>query len=192
MDSYNLSYTLDIDQQKKLSGLVRRCRDINGWGVRELLQHAASANSKAEFELKLEFLEAEIVRLETEAQVTAAKEQLRITREERAGCQKVMAAFKEFYNIDLMVLDAGEYGFVKVQDYHYPFGFDEADLYTTARNLFNALWDEWLTSRLLALSKGTPLEDLDYQDIYKSLPAETQRELTEKRNYFLACSGISL
>ncbi|MCM1184580.1 MAG: hypothetical protein NC337_14510 [Roseburia sp.] len=192
MDSYNLSYTLDIDQQKRLSGLVRRYRDINGWGVRELLQHAASANSKAEFELKLEFLEAEVVRLETEAQVTAGKEQVHISEEERAGCLKVMEAFRDFYSIDLMVLDAGRYGFVKVQDYHYPFGFDEADLYTTARDLFNALWDEWLASRLLALSKGTPLADLDYQDIYKSLPVETQREITEKRDHFLACSGISL
>lgn len=30
MDSYSLSYTLDSEQGKILSGLVRRCRDING------------------------------------------------------------------------------------------------------------------------------------------------------------------
>lgn len=156
MDTYNLSYTIGFEQQKRLSDLARRCRDINGWGIQELLQHAATANSKAEFKLKLEFLETEVVRLETKKQVTAAKEQPHITEDERAGCQKVMEAFKEIYSIDLIVLDAGQYGFVKVQDYHYPFGFDEADLYTTVRDLFNALWDEWLTSRLLALSKGTP------------------------------------
>ena len=32
MDSYSLSYTLDPEQGWILSGLVRRCRDINGWG----------------------------------------------------------------------------------------------------------------------------------------------------------------
>ena len=35
MDSYNLSYTLDPEQGRILSGLVRRCRDINGWGSQD-------------------------------------------------------------------------------------------------------------------------------------------------------------
>ena len=30
MDSYSLSYTLDPEQSKTLSGLARRGRDING------------------------------------------------------------------------------------------------------------------------------------------------------------------
>ena len=30
MDSYNLSYTLGFEQQKRLSDLARRCRGING------------------------------------------------------------------------------------------------------------------------------------------------------------------
>ena len=192
MDSYNLSYTLGVEQLIRLSDLARRCRGINGWGEQELLQHAATANSKADINLKLDFLEEEIVRLETEKHVTATKKQLHITDEERAGCQKVMEAFKEIYSIDLIVLDAGKYGFVKLQDYHYPFGFDEADIFVSASDLFNALWNEWLTTRLLALSKGTPLADLDYQDIFQSLSAEKQQELMDKRRYFLARSGISL
>ena len=192
MDSYNLSYTLGIDQQKRLSNLARRCRGINGWGKQELLQHAATANSKADIDLKLDFLEGEIVRLETEEHVTATKKQLCITDEERANCQKVMEAFKELYSVDLIVLDAGRYGFVKLQDYHYPFGFDEADIFTSAKDLFDALWNEWLTTRLLALSKGTPLADLDYQDIFQSLPAEKQQELMDKRLHFLERSRISL
>ena len=86
MDSYNLSYTPGFEQQKRLSDLARRCRGINGWGVQELLQHAATANSKAEIELKLDFLEDEVVRLETEDHVAAVKERLCITDGERAGC----------------------------------------------------------------------------------------------------------
>lgn len=48
MDSCNLSYTLDPEQRKTLSSLARRCRDINGWGSRELLQYAATTNTFAE------------------------------------------------------------------------------------------------------------------------------------------------
>lgn len=192
MDSYNLSYTLGFEQQKRLSDLARRCRGINGWGVQELLQHAATANAKAEIELKLDFLEDEVARLENEDHSKTVKEQMHITDRERTACLKVVEAFQELYNLNLLILDAGEYGFVKIQDYHYPFGFGEADLYTTAHDLFNALWDEWLTSQLLDLSKSTPLADLDYQDIFKSLPVEKQQEIKKKRDWFLACSGISL
>ena len=64
MDSCNLSYTLGFEQQKRLSDLARRCRGINGWGVQELLQHAATAFYKADIDLKLDFLEDEVARLE--------------------------------------------------------------------------------------------------------------------------------
>mgnify|MGYP001054538375 CR=1 FL=1 len=192
MDSYNLSYTPGFEQQKRLSDLARRCRGINGWGVQELLQHAATANSKAEIELKLDFLEDEVVRLETEDHVAAVKERLCITDGERAGCLRVVEAFRELYSIDLMVLDAGRYGFVKLQYYHHPFGFDETGIFTSAGDLFNELWNEWLTIRLLALSKGTPMADLDYQDMFQCLPAETQQKFMDKRNDFLDRSGISL
>lgn len=192
MDSYNLSYTPGFEQQKRLSDLARRCQDINDWGVQELLQHAATANARAEIELKLDFLEDEVIRLETEEHVAAVKEHLRITDDERAGCLRVVEAFRELYSIDLMVLDAGRYGFVKLQYYHHPFGFDETGIFTSAGDLFNELWNEWLTIRLLALSKGTPMAELDYPDILRCLPAEKQQELKEKRDWFLACSGISL
>lgn len=192
MDSYNLSYTPGFEQQKRLSDLARRCQGINGWGVQELLQHAATANTKAEIELKLDFLEYEVSRLENEEHTRAVKEQLCISDGERAACLKVVEAFRELYSIDFLVLDAGRYGFVKLQYYCHPFGFDETGIFTSAGDLFNELWNEWLTLRLLALSKGTPLAELDYQDIFQCLPAEEQRELMDKRDYFLARSGISL
>ena len=67
MDSYNLSYTPGFEQQKRLSDLARRCRGINGWGVQELLQHAATANYKADIDLKLDFLEDEVSLLESQS-----------------------------------------------------------------------------------------------------------------------------
>lgn len=192
MDTYNLSYTLGFDQQKRLSDLVRRCRAINGWGVQELLQHAATANNKAELDLKLDFLEDEVAKLENEDCIKTTREQLCISDEEHANCQRVADAFSEIYNADLLVLDAGSYGFVKLQYYHPPYGYDEAGIFTSSRDLFIELWDEWLTTQLLALTKGTPLAELDYQDMFNYLPVEKQQELLDKRSYFLDCSGISL
>ena len=192
MDSYNLSYTPGFEQQKRLSDLARRCRDINGWGVQELLQHAATANCRAEIELKLDFLEDEVSLLESQSCRQAAKEQLCISGEEHAACRRVADAFSEIYSADLLVLDAGRYGFVKLQYFHPPFGYDEAGIFTTGKDLFNDLWNEWLTIRLLALTKGTPLADLDYQVMFQYLPVEKQQELMDKRDYFLSRSGITL
>lgn len=192
MDSYRLSFTLDPEQAKTLSGLSRRCRDINGWGPHELLQYAATANSSAEIDLKLDFLQDAVTHLENAGRMQAEKDGVRITDEEKAVCRKVADAFAEMYSIDLMVLDAGQYGFVKLQYYKHPFGFDETSLFTSGRDLFDDLWGEWYTWRLLALTKGTPLAELDYQDMFRCLPEEQRTELLGKREYFLGLSGISL
>ena len=192
MDSYNLSYTLDPEQGKILSGLARRCRNINGWGPQELLQYAATANSQAEIDLKLDFLQDAVTHLETVDHMQAEKDGVRITEEERAVCRRVADAFAEMYSLDLMVLDAGQYGFVKLQDYNYPFGFEEAGIFTSGRDLFDDLWGEWYSLRLLALTKNTPLAELDYQDMFRFLPEKQQKEILDKREYFLGRAGITL
>lgn len=192
MDSYNLSYTLDPEQGKTLSGLARRCRAINGWGPQELLQYAATANSQAEIDLKLDFLQDAVAHLEIVHSTQAEKDAVRITEGERAVCRRVADAFAEMYSLDLMVLDAGQYGFVKLQYYKHPFGFDEAGIFTSGRDLFDDLWGEWYSLRLLALTKGTPLAELDYQDMFRCLPEDQQKEILDRREYFLGLSGISL
>ena len=192
MDSYNLSYTLDPEQGRTLSGLARRCRTINGWGPQELLQYAATANSQAEIDLKLDFLQDAVAHLEIVHSTQAEKDAVRITDEERAVCRRVANAFAEMYSLDLMVLDAGQYGFVKLQDYKHPFGFEEAGIFTSGRDLFDDLWGEWYSLRLLALTKGTPLAELDYQDMFRCLPEDQQKEILDRREYFLGLSGISL
>ena len=192
MDSYNLSYTPGFEQQKRLSDLARRCRGINGLGVQNLLQHAATANYKADIDLKLDFLEDKVARFENQFCIQTVRDQLRISDEEHANCQRVADAFSEIYSAGLLVLDAGRYGFVKLHYFHPPFGFDEAGIFTTSKDLFNDLWNEWISLRLLALTKGTPLADLDYQDMFQCLPAEKQQEFMDKQRYFIGRYGIRL
>lgn len=158
----------------------------------ELLQHAATANSQAEIDLKLDFLQDAVTHLETVDHMQAEKDGVRITEEERTVCRKVTDALSEMYNLDLMVLDDGQYGFVKPQDYKHPFGFDETGIFTSGRDLFDDLWGEWYSLRLLALTKNTPLAELDYQGMSCCLPEKQQEEILGKREYFLDRSGITL
>lgn len=64
---------------------------------------------------------------------------------------------------------------MKLQYFYPPFGYDEAGIFTTGKDLFDDLWNEWISLRLLALTKGTPIAGLDYQDMFQCLPAKNSR-----------------
>lgn len=97
-----------------------------------------------------------------------------ITEEERAKCRKVAEAFAELEDVDVVVVDAGRYGFVKLQYYMPPAGFENDYTFTDSRSLFEDLWEE--------LFQGTP----DYppeanRDIPRKKAGEEKREENEKK-----------
>ena len=55
-------------------------------------------------------------------------------------------AFTLLEGVDVIVLDAGRYGFVKLQYYTPPTGFENNDTFTDSRELFEDLWEEWLNA----------------------------------------------
>lgn len=119
------------------------------------------------------------------------KKQTYITDEETINCQKVADVFAELYESeDLLVLNAGRYGFVKLQYFNVQFGFDTANIFVDSRSLFDDLWREWLYTQLLNLAAGTPMEDMDYGDIFKCLPKEKQQEFLDRRIYYAEKTGI--
>ena len=119
------------------------------------------------------------------------KKQTYITDGERADCQKVADAFSELFDFeDIIILNAGRYGFVKLQYFKFPFGFDTIDSFYDSKSLFDELWEEWLHTELLNLSAGTPLAEMEYKDIFKCLPEEKQKELLERRRCFAEKTGI--
>ncbi len=78
------------------------------------------------------------------------RKQAFITEEESRKCRKVAEAFTELYESDgTAVLDAGKYGFVKLQYYNINNGFDCVTTYTDSSELFNSLWEDWLYINLL-------------------------------------------
>ena len=60
-----------------------------------------------------------------------------ITEDEQLKCQKVANAFTELYEIEnILVLDAGRYGFVKLQYYRPPQGFEDVITFTDSRSSY--------------------------------------------------------
>lgn len=118
-----------------------------------------------------------------------------ISEDEREKCLKVVDAFAELYettNDDIVVLDGGRYGFIKLQYYKFPNGFNTSMTFTDSISLFDDLWEDWLNMQLFELAKGTPLFELDYEDIFKCMPEEQQETLMKKRGYFAQKAGLTV
>lgn len=122
------------------------------------------------------------------------EKQVYISDEEKVLCQKVADAFSELYeNEDLVVLDAGKYGFVKLQYFKLPQGFDFSLVFLDSKSLFDNLWEEWLDIQLFNIAgEGTPMKEMKYVDILKHLPKKTPKELLEKRFYFAEKIGKNM
>jgi hypothetical protein len=116
-----------------------------------------------------------------------------ITQEQREKCRKVADAFAELYELaDVMVADAGRFGFVRLQWFSEGEGFDSAAVYSDSAELFEELWRIWYEHEVLTPVLGTPLSELDYDEIFKALPKERQEEIQGKKDYFLALCGDSI
>ena len=95
-----------------------------------------------------------------------------ITEEEREKCRKVIDVFEELYEIedeDILLVDVGRYGFVKLQCYTASHGFEELDTYTDSNSLFEGLWEEWLSLNVFLLAREMQLADVLYDDFFSDL-----------------------
>lgn len=113
-----------------------------------------------------------------------------ITGEEREKCRKVADAFAELEDADVVVVDAGRYGFVKLQYYTPPRGFENDVTFTDSRKLFEDLWEEWLHMQLMALAKEMGIDEIFYDDILMELPEKKRSELMGRKKYFAEKAGI--
>ena len=101
-----------------------------------------------------------------------------ITAEERKKCQKVADAFAELYEIEnILVMDAGRYGFVKLQYYSKQRGFENVFTFVDSKSLFDDLWQEWFDTKLFLLAKDTPMEGMGYSEIFQCLSEQEKRAL---------------
>lgn len=116
-----------------------------------------------------------------------------ITEEERAKCQKVADAFAELYEMaEIVVFDAGRYGFVMLKYYAPSSGFAEDETFTDGKALFDALWEEWFETKLCLMAKEMKLNDIIYEEVFNSLPKEKQAELIGRKAAFAKLAEIGL
>lgn len=113
-----------------------------------------------------------------------------ITEAEQKKCRKVADAFSELEDVDIVVIDVGRYGFVKLQYYTPPTGFENDFTFTNSKELFEDLWEEWLHTQIIALAKEMGIDDIDYNVFFKQLPEEKQNELMGRKKHFVKTAGI--
>ena len=104
-------------------------------------------------------------------------------------------AFAELYEMedeDILLVDAGRYGFVKLQCYTPSYGFEELDTYIDSKNLFEGLWAEWFNLNVFLLAREMQLDDVFYDDIFNNLTKEKQSELIGRKDDFAKKAGITL
>ena len=116
-----------------------------------------------------------------------------ISDEEHEKCRRVVEAFAELEDVDIVVVDVGRYGFVKLQYYTPPTGFENDFTFTDSKELFEDLWYDWLYEHLQKIADANPaLLELDYEDMLTELPEEKQKEFEDKRREFAEKAGITL
>ena len=115
-----------------------------------------------------------------------------ITDEEREKCRKVADAFAELEDADIVVVDAGRYGFVKLQYYTPPTGFENDVTFTDSRALFENLWEEWLHTQLITLAGEMGMNDISYDDVFRRLTEEKKGELMGRKQHFADMAGIEI
>ncbi len=121
------------------------------------------------------------------------EKQVYITEEERAKCQKVVDAFAELYEMEnIVVLDAGRYGFVELKYYKPPHGFEEDATFTDSKTLFDALWQEWFNTTLYLTAKEMKIDDILYQEVFNRLSKEKQSVIIGRKADFAQKAGITL
>jgi hypothetical protein len=115
-----------------------------------------------------------------------------ITEDEHDKCQKVADAFTELYELeDMVVLDAGKYGFVKLQDYTKRKGFDSVVTYTDSKTMFDDLWHTWLDAKMYLIAKDSTVIEKVYTEVYNRLIQEQKDEVMDKKDEFAKRAGIN-
>lgn len=107
-------------------------------------------------------------------------------------CPACIAELYEIEDEDILLVDAGGHGFVKLQCYTQSYGFEELDTYIGSHSLFEGLWEEWLNLNVFLLAREMKLADVLYDDIFNHLPKEKRSELIGRKNDFAKIAGINL
>ena len=110
-----------------------------------------------------------------------------ITLEEKERCKIIADIFYEsLAKDDLIICDAGKYGYAMLTYYKPPIGFDGIIMFTDSQKMYNTLLQEWYTSRIEDLAKTMNMSNLDVDVFYEQLLDEQKSSLIQQRQQFIA------
>ena len=99
-----------------------------------------------------------------------------ITDDEKEKCRKVADAFAELYEIEnILVVDAGRYGFVKLQYYKPPQGFEDAITFTDSKSMFETCGRNGLIHSFSSSKRNCQWQEWDTVEIFECLPKKNRR-----------------
>lgn len=65
-------------------------------------------------------------------------------------------------------------------------------IFTNSRDLFYDLWQEWRDTKLIQRAMETPMQGMDYDEIFNCLSEQEQKERTDRKKDFVVVAGIEL
>lgn len=89
-------------------------------------------------------------------------------------------------------MDAGGYGFVKLQYYSKQRGFENVFTFVDSKSLFDDLWQEWFDTKLILRARETPMQEMDYEEIFNCLSEQEKNELLDRKTEFAKAAEIEL
>lgn len=81
---------------------------------------------------------------------------------------------------------------MELKYYKPPHGFEENATFIDSKALFDALWTEWYDTTLYLTAKKMKLDDILYEEVFKSLPKEKQSAIIGRKADFVPKAGITL
>lgn len=81
----------------------------------------------------------------------------------------------------------------RILKYYTPLhGFEEDETFTDSRVLFEALYQEWLNTKLCCTAKEMGVDDILYGKVFKSLSKGKQSELIGRKAGFADMAEVNL
>lgn len=111
---------------------------------------------------------------------------INMTVTEKNRCETVAQIFrKDLEKNDIILKEAGKYGFVMLEYFKPKSNFDCAIIFTDSQAMFDTLLNEWYNCLITDLMEVKQVNDIDMDDFYNSLSEEEMNQLEHKKSQFV-------
>lgn len=115
---------------------------------------------------------------------------------EREKCRHIAAIFNPYFESyeEHYIVEAGKYGFVFLNWYSErdsDYGsFDHCNTFTESKDLFEGVWDEYLSHEIFIFAQKMDLLELEDEEILERMSSNEREALLSKKEEFTALAGL--